>query len=79
MSVLPEPGDRIEVISMPQEPDPIETGKRGTVLNVVDTDGLARGSHQIWVDWDCGEDEVPRTLSLIVPPDQFRIVEEANT
>jgi hypothetical protein len=59
---------------MPEEPDPIETGRQGTVLEVVDTDGLKRGSHQIWVKWDCADDEIPRNLSLIVPPDQFRIV-----
>jgi len=63
---------------MPEEPHPIEPGKQGTVTRVVDTNAIARGSHQIWVDWDYADDEVPRTLSLIVPPDQFRIVEEEN-
>jgi len=79
MSELPEPGDRIELLAMPEEPHPIEPGKQGTVTRVVDTDGIARGSHPIWVNWDCAENEVPRTLSLIVPPDKFRILERSAT
>lgn len=74
MSVLPEPGDRIELIAMPEEPDPIEPGRQGTVTEIVDTDWLERGTHQIWVKWDCADDEIPRNLSLVVPPDRFRIV-----
>lgn len=78
MSELPIPGDRIELVAMPEELDPIEAGKQGTVTRVVDTDSLERGSHQIWVKWDCGENEHPRNLSLIVPPDQFRIIRDAT-
>lgn len=76
VSELPIPGDRIELIAMPEEPNPIEPGTTGTVTNVVDTSMLRPGSHQIWVEWDCGEDEIPRSLALVVPPDRFRKIIE---
>jgi hypothetical protein len=52
-------GDRIELISMPEEPDPIPPGTRGTV--------------QYGVKWDNG-----RGLSLCVPPDEFKILDQAG-
>lgn len=68
---LPAVGDRIELIAMPNDPDPIEPGTTGTVTNV--QSGLTAGTHDIWVDWDA-----PRSLSLIAPPDQFRIIDRVS-
>ena len=59
-------GDRIELISMPNDPAPIPAGTRGTVV-------LAptwfQNNWQLVVEWD-----IKRSLSLCVPPDVFRIV-----
>jgi hypothetical protein len=55
-----KPGDRIRLVSMPDDPDPIEPGSEGTVLDVTDLQGLGKSSFQISVDWDNG-----RRLCLI--------------
>lgn len=57
------PGDRIKLINMPNDPQPIEAGSLGTVLSITPLDNT---SFQIEVDWDNG-----RTLSLVTPPDRF--------
>ncbi len=59
-------GDRIELISMEDDPDPFAPGARGTVKFVARID-----SHfsQVDVDWDNG-----RTLALSFPPDQVKIL-----
>jgi hypothetical protein len=66
--MIPEPGvkegDRIELLSMPEDPDPIPSGTKGTVQNVVK---LWDNKWQIQVKWDSG-----RTLSLIHPVDTFK-------
>lgn len=56
-------GERIELLSMPNDPDPIPVGSQGTITHVEKLDD----SYQIDVDWDSG-----RTLMLITPPDRFR-------
>lgn len=59
-------GDRIRLLSMPQDPDPIPVGSLGTVATV-------RSYHnwtQVDVDWDNG-----RTLMLTLPHDSVAIVE----
>jgi hypothetical protein len=65
MTRFVEPGDRIELVSMPDDPDPIQVGSRGTVKAV--------SRHPSWiqvsVDWDSG-----RKLMLTCPPDRFRLV-----
>ncbi|MBU6240081.1 MAG: DUF4314 domain-containing protein [Planctomycetes bacterium] len=63
------PGTRIRLVSMMDDPDPIPTGATGTV----------RGFHehrfgrdlwqQIEVDWDNG-----RQLMLVTPPDVFEVL-----
>lgn len=65
---LPQIGDRIELIRMPEDPLPIEPGTTGTVRRVTELSFL--GTTQIGVDWD-----EPRSLNLCVPPDEFRIIE----
>ncbi len=58
-------GDRIRLLSMPMDPDPIPVGSLGTVVEVID--------HQDWiqvdVDWDNG-----RSLMLTLPEDTFELV-----
>lgn len=61
-------GDRIELLSMPQDPDPIPTGTKGTITFVSEIRSM--GFTQVGVKWDNG-----RSLMLSVPPDQFRILE----
>lgn len=65
-------GDRIELVLMPNDPAPIEPGTCGTVTNVSGPHRLGRGEPtftQVSVKWDSG-----RTLSLVLPPDEVRLV-----
>jgi hypothetical protein len=62
-------GDRIELVEMHDDPDPIPAGTQGTVDWVNELPEFA----QIGVRWDNG-----RTLMLCVPPDSFRVVEDAS-
>lgn len=50
-------GDRIRLIEMPNDPNPIEPGSEGKVLAYQDIPGVGV---QITVAWDSG-----RTLSLV--------------
>lgn len=34
MTMLPKPGDRIRLLAMPDDPDPIPSGEVGTVIEV---------------------------------------------
>lgn len=63
-----KPGDRIELVSMLNDPDPIPTGTTGTVVRVGRS--IEPGHYQIGVDWD-----IDRSLHLEVPPDRFRVIE----
>jgi hypothetical protein len=56
-----EKGDRIKLVSMPDDPNPIEVGAMGTVRRVTEIPGHWTS---ISVDWDNG-----RTLNLSIPPD----------
>lgn len=58
-------GDTIELVAMPDDPDPIPVGTRGVVREVVDLDDF----YQLWVDW-----EIKRSLSPCVPPDTIKVV-----
>jgi hypothetical protein len=68
-------GDRIELVQMGLEDDgradpcPMEPGSTGTVRRVTQLWG---DIHQIGVEWD---PSVGRSLSLVVPPDRYRIIE----
>jgi len=69
MTSIPRPGDRIQLLAMQDDPDPIQTGSVGTVVRV-ERHGSGRDVwHQIDVAWDNG-----RTLMLVSPPDAFEIV-----
>ncbi len=58
-------GDRIRLVHMADDPDPVPTGELGTVVSVTDLGDW----FQVDVDWDCG-----RTLMLSVPPDRVSLV-----
>ena len=61
-------GDRVKLIYMPDDPDPIPSGSVGTVTRV--TDGPLA---QISVDWDNG-----RSLSLVPGTDEFEVIERGE-
>ena len=62
-------GDRIRLLSMPDDPDPLPIGATGTVVSI--TEGPMA---QVCVDWGNG-----RSLMLIPGVDQFEvIVDEDN-
>lgn len=66
----PEVGERIELLAMPDDPDPIPAGTRGTVTRVVR--GYPQGTAtfgEIDVAWDNG-----RTLNLIPGVDRWRVL-----
>ena len=58
-------GDRIRLVHMADDPDPVPTGELGTVVSVAELGDWI----QVDVDWDCG-----RKLMLVVPPDQYSLL-----
>jgi uncharacterized protein DUF4314 len=66
---VPRPGDRVRLISMRHDPDPLDPGQLGTVVSVRRHGAGADEWHQIDVAWDNG-----RSLMLVSPPDEFEIV-----
>jgi hypothetical protein len=67
--MLPKVGDRIELVFMPDDPDPIPPGTQGTVDYVSDPIHVPgeRPWVQIGVEWDNG-----RRLALVSTKDQWR-------
>jgi Domain of unknown function (DUF4314) len=63
------PGDRIRLLSMPNDPDPIPAGSIGTVVSA--TTGTFA---QIEVEWDNND----RSLALIPGVDQYEIIAFAD-
>ena len=57
-------GDRIEMLDMPNDPDPIPEGTQGTVVSVT-IDPFDQAEHIIGVDWDNG-----RTLNICTKEDR---------
>ena len=55
-----KPGDRVRLISMPEDPDPIPVGSLGTVVAVYEHADW----YQVDVKWDSG-----RELMLSMPED----------
>jgi hypothetical protein len=64
----PPIGSTIELLEMPNDPDPIPVGTRGIVVEI--RDGCP-GFEQIEVKWENG-----RTLFLLPGADRWRIVSE---
>lgn len=62
-----QPGNRLRLLNMPNDPCPIPSGSEGDVLAVTP---LYDGTAQIVMKWDCG-----RNLNLIVPEDTFEVIE----
>lgn len=58
-------GDRIRLIDMPDDPDPLPEGVEGTVVMVIEWNG----AEQIAVAWDDGQQR-----GLTVPPDSFIVI-----
>ncbi len=71
MNPLPRNGDRIQLVAMRDDPDPISVGQVGTVVGVRRHGGGDDEWLQIDVAWDNG-----RTLMLSVPPDQYRTIDD---
>ena len=71
MNRTPRKGDRIRLLAMSDDPDPIPVGQLGTVVSVSRHGGGKDAWHQIDVAWDNG-----RTLMLVSPPDRFEIVRD---
>ncbi|NDD52269.1 DUF4314 domain-containing protein [bacterium] len=65
---LLKPGDRIQLLSMPNDPNPIPVGTLGTVVMVTPLHFKEKET-QVLVKWDNG-----RNLSCICPPDVFSLV-----
>ena len=61
-------GDRIRLVAMPDDPDPLPPGSTGTVTSV--TEG---NMGQLGVDWDNG-----RSLFLLPGIDQFNVIDDSN-
>jgi Zn ribbon nucleic-acid-binding protein len=61
-------GDRIRVVSMLDDPDPLPVGSTGTVVSVADGP-----FGQIGVDWDNG-----RSLFLLPGIDHFEVIDDGN-
>ena len=68
--MLPNKGDTIELIEMPQDPNPIEPGSKGIVTFI---QNLGPNDIQIGVDWESG-----RRLFLSYPLDKFKIIKKAD-
>jgi hypothetical protein len=64
MTIL-RPGDRIRLISMPDDPNPVPIESMGTVTFVRQCGSGPHAWFQVGVDWDNG-----RKLMLSVPPDE---------
>lgn len=66
-------GDRVKMVFMPNDPDPIPEGAEGTVTAVQHMDWGHDKFSQVSVDWDNG-----RRLSCVVPPDFLTIIGSAQ-
>ena len=69
MTQIPGVGDRIRLVSMHDDPDPIPPGQTGTVASVERLLTEGAGWLQIDVNWDKG-----RSLMLVSPPDRFEVI-----
>lgn len=63
-------GDTIELISMDNDPHPLEAGDKGEVYSVTP---CGNDEIQICVNWESG-----RKLHLIHPVDKFKIIKQAE-
>ena len=71
MVSTPHTGDRIRLLSMPEDPDPLAPGSLGTVVSAHRHGSGTDAWLQIDVEWDNG-----RSLMLVTPPDSFELAGE---
>ena len=69
MSFSGKKGDRVRLVFMPNDPDPIPEGTEGTVTDVTPIDWGQDKKTQVHVSWDNG-----RSLSCVCPPDFLEIL-----
>ena len=65
-------GDRVRLVHMPDDPNPIPVGSEGTVHTVTVFERSPSGVSKEWqlgIRWDNG-----RTLSVICPPDIVDVI-----
>lgn len=62
-------GDRIELVSMPNDPCAVPAGSKGTVRRIAHIPMGSDPFTQVGVDWDNG-----RTLNVVMPPDSVRVI-----
>lgn len=65
-------GDRVELVAMPGDPNPLPRGSKGTVLSVQEFDWPEPWT-QVCVQWD-----TDRRLMICIPPDDVRVIEAAQ-
>ena len=70
MTIIPRPGERIRLVAMHDDPDPIPAGQVGTVVGVMHHGDGSDKWFQIDISWDNG-----RSLMLVSPPDTFEIID----
>ena len=70
MNPPPHPGDRIRLLAMYDDPNPILAGQLGTVVSVARHGSGQAEWLQLDVAWDNG-----RTLMLVSPPDVFEVID----
>ncbi len=73
MTQIPKYSDRIRLVAMPDDPDPIPIGEVGTVIEVTRHGDGKNAWHQVDVEWDHG-----RSLMLTLPPDRIEILQDAR-
>jgi hypothetical protein len=64
-------GDRVRLVFMPNDPDPIPEGALGTVDDVVQLPWGFDIRTQVYINWDNG-----RTLACVCPPDHLEIIDD---
>ena len=64
MAIGIKDGDRIKLVRMDNDPDPVQPGTTGTVLDATEVNLGRQPFTQVTVMWDNG-----RRLSCVCPPD----------
>ena len=74
------PGDRIRLLAMPDDPCPLPVGATGTIKHIwpqPPRGGMPDTAWaQYWIDWDAPHER--RSLMLCSPPDQFEVIGHAD-
>lgn len=57
--------DRIRLIEMGPDPDPVPPGTTGTIIDIVEIDG----KKHLTMEWD-----INRSLNVVIPPDKIEVI-----